>query len=166
MRSRTDARIGSVVHSVRPQGESREQLREVQGGEEEAATESELDVEDEAEKGKRDAHKMTDPRRPSELEVEEHAKTHLPYRSWCRHCFRRRCKNMDHRRGKEGESGHELHMDFGFIGKEKEPGKTATVLVAKERRTKMLLATVVPSKSTGDVSAKWAVAFLREIGCE
>ena len=28
-----------------------------------------------------------DPRQPSEQEREEHEMTHLPFRSWCRHCI-------------------------------------------------------------------------------
>ena len=52
------------------------------------ATESELDEGNEY--GARVAKKMQDPRKPSHAEVDEHMKTHLPYRGWCRHCVRGR----------------------------------------------------------------------------
>ena len=35
--------------------------------------------------------------KPSEREVEEHERTHLPYRSWCKHCVRGRAKSQPHR---------------------------------------------------------------------
>ena len=33
---------------------------------------------------------------PSEAEVEEHELTHLPFRNWCRHCVRAKCKESQH----------------------------------------------------------------------
>ena len=34
----------------------------------------------------RKTEKKQDPREPREEEKLEHEKTHLPFRSWCRHC--------------------------------------------------------------------------------
>ena len=34
---------------------------------------------------------------PSEAEVEQHELTHLPFRSWCRHCVRAKGKENPHR---------------------------------------------------------------------
>ena len=42
------------------------------------------------------AKKMQDPRKPSHAEVDEHMKTHLACRSWCRHCVRGRGKQSPH----------------------------------------------------------------------
>ena len=56
-------------------------------------------------------------------------------------------------------------MDFCFLGDEGEKN-TLTTLVARERNTRMTMATVVPSKSTGNFIGRRIVAFLREIGCE
>ena len=56
-------------------------------------------------------------------------------------------------------------MDVGFPGEE-EGGKMLTVLVAKERLTKMKMASVTPSKSTGNFIARRIVVFMREVGCE
>ena len=56
------------------------------------------DSDEEQESGKRATVKMNDPSMPSKAEREEHEKTHLPYRSWCRHCVLGR--------GKELPTGH------------------------------------------------------------
>ena len=165
-RGKIDKRVGDVVHCVRPCENVRERMRVVYAGLEETETADELETEDEAEKRRRRMQKMADPEKPCAEKVEEHEKVHLPYRSWCRHCVRGRCKNVAHKKGKDEAIGHELHMDFGFIGKEREPGKTATVLVTRERKTKMTLATLVPSKSTGTFVANRLMAFLKEIGLE
>ena len=63
------------------------------------------------------------------------------------------------------EAGPELHMDFAFMGDE-ESEELLTILVAKERTTRMLMSTVVPAKSSVEFAAKRTLAFLREIGCE
>ena len=34
------------------------------------------------------------PNRPSEQEVQEHEKTHLPFRDWCEHCVRGRAETI------------------------------------------------------------------------
>ncbi len=41
-----------------------------------------------------------------------------------------------------------------------------TILVARERATRMTLATALPSKTTGRFVARRVVAFMHEIGCE
>ncbi len=53
------------------------------------ASEGEDDIEaEEVESGQRFTKKLGDPRMPCEAEVKEHEFTHLPIRSWCRHCVR------------------------------------------------------------------------------
>ena len=47
----------------------------------------------------------------------------------------------------EGERP-EVHIDFMFMG-EPDGGRTLTLVVAKERRSNMLMASVVPKKSSG-----------------
>ena len=59
-------------------------------------------------KAERDAKRMKsilDPRKPNEKDVEDHNRTHLPYRNWCPHCVRAKGKDMDHRKAVEGERG-------------------------------------------------------------
>lgn len=127
---------------------------------------SDADDEGEVDRGARKTKKMNDPQKPSKEEVEEHCKTHLPFRSWCRHCVRGRGKEMAHYR-QEGESTmNEVHLDFFFMGLENEPGKTVPILAAKERRSKMVMASVVPKKTTGTFIAKRVLAFMKEVGVE
>ena len=47
--------------------------------------------------GFRSTIKMADPKKPSKEEVEEHWKTHLPYRNWCEVCVRGRGKEDAHK---------------------------------------------------------------------
>ena len=66
--------------------------------------------------GTRRTKRMQDPRKPSPEEVEEHNKTHLPYRCWCRHCLRGRGKELPHCTKKDGNVSNEVHFDFLFHG--------------------------------------------------
>ena len=59
-----------------------------------------------------------------------------------------------------------MHFDFMFMGKEDEPGKLMTTLVVKEKKTKMKMASVVPTKSTGVSIIGRVVAFMKEIGID
>ena len=46
--------------------------------------------------------KKLDPTEPSKEEREEDEKTHLPFRSWCRHCVRRARQGGGMQRSQEG----------------------------------------------------------------
>ena len=55
------------------------------------------DVEDEkAEEGRKSVGRTN---MPTTVEQEEHARTHCPYRSWCRHCAKSRARNSPHGAG-------------------------------------------------------------------
>ena len=51
-----------------------------------------------AEEGRRPLFRKSE-NQPSSQEVEEHMKTHIPFRSWCAHCIRGRRRNSPHRSG-------------------------------------------------------------------
>ena len=57
------------------------------------------------ESGNRKFVRKHDPRQPSQQEKEEHEMTHLPFRSWCRHCIMGRGREEDCRKTMEEESG-------------------------------------------------------------
>ena len=61
---------------------------------------------------------------------------------------------------------HEVHFDFAFMGDENDPGNTVTILVAKEKKTKMTLSTAVPAKSTGKFVVERVWAFLKALGID
>ena len=124
----------------------------------------EADAEEE-EYGIRKTIKRQDPREPNKEEKEEHEKTHIPFRSWCRHCVRGRGKEEACRDAKRGHEVAEVHMDFMFMGDEGSE-KTLAMLVARERSGGMTMATVAPRKSSGECLVKRVMAFMREAGCE
>ena len=100
--------------------------------------------------GNRKVVRKHDPRQPSMQEKEEHEMTHLPFRSWCRHCIMGRGREEDCRNTIEEERQvPEVHLDYMLTGDEKE-GKTLASLVARERVTRAVLSTVVPRKTTGE----------------
>ena len=80
----------------------------LEGGVEDAGGEvAEEVLEDEVDKGVRKPVNMRDPKLPTEEERKEHEMTHLPYRSWCRHCVRGRGKDSAHKtRGGRGSSAN------------------------------------------------------------
>ena len=90
---------------------------------------------------------------PSTEEVRRHNITHMPHRSWCPQCVAGRSKDDAHRKRHEPEEGRgpEVHYDYAFL-RNKEGGEQATVLVGRCRRSKFLVAYVVPSKG---VSEEW-----------
>ena len=160
-------------HVVRPyMKEVKWRIRWVNGGEKEdeegrgvvgeAETGEELEQE---EFGLRKTRVIKDPKAPTQEEREEHEKTHLPFRSWCRHCVRGRGKQLPYFGGAQETALSEVHMDFGFLGKEDEAEKTIPMLVAKERITKMMMAATVPKKTTGNYIRDRVAGFLKEIGC-
>ena len=135
--------------SVRPSSEGKDEIVE----------------DEELESGVRHPLRLQDPLLPTEDERAEHDKSHLPFRSWCRHCVAGKGKEAPCKGIGELPSVPEFHMDFMFMGEEI-GGRTLAFLIVKERLTKVIMGTVVPSKSTGEFVAKRVVAFMKEYGCE
>ncbi len=102
--------------------------------------------------------------RGRECDIQDHNLTHLPFRSWCRHCVRGRGNELPHKKLQDEPGMIELHADLCFLGDENDPGNTVPVFVMRERTTRMTLAAVVPSKSTNAYITKRIVAFMKEIG--
>ena len=88
---------------------------------------------------------------PTLKERQEHERTHLPHRSWCRHCVAARASNPA-QRGRtfptaieEDKDTHQVSSDHCFM--RNQPGmESATILVSKDRATRMVSAHVVPLK--------------------
>ena len=55
-----------------------------------SATSTPQDEDSDEETGMRKMLKKLDPSKPTDEERREHELTHLPFRSWCRHCVRGR----------------------------------------------------------------------------
>ena len=120
---------------------------------------------EEHENGTREVVKLHQPLLPSPAEREEHALTHVPFRSWCEHCVKGRGEEAMHFKSKEQPEQLEVHMDFCFPGEETS-NKKLTILVVRERKTRMTMSSVAPSKSSGEFLAKRVLAFMREIGAD
>ena len=148
-----------------------EERREVDNPPEEDAEEVECGTCGEGidgqEAGRRNTIRVKTPYRPSQEEVDDHDLTHLPYRSWCRHCIRGRGKETGHFQQKtESRTVPEFHMDFCYPGYEESATEYLNVLVVRMRDTRMTMSSVVPSKSVGEYTTNRIVAFLRECGSD
>lgn len=112
--------------------------------------------------------RLEDPRAPSREARAEHDITHVPYRPWCEHRVRGRGKNMAHKAQPDKErSTPAVHIDYCFLGSSEKSQKLLTILVARDRDSKMLMSTVVPRKgSTGAFAAQRLHSFVKELGCE
>ena len=114
------------------------------GGEEDLP-EIQLDVEAEGSEA-REPCILRDPGAPTAAEVEQHYVTHLHFRAWCPACVEGKAKDRPHRKQEVEEEKRlpEIVFDYGFMGAEGED--TIAIQVARDRRTRMLFAHVVPKK--------------------
>ena len=89
---------------------------------------------------------LPDPHQPTLEEIEQHNLTHLPYRSWCRHCVRGRGKS--HAQYKmEAEQSHtvpHVSMDYVFLGQEDE--KALPIVLIRAHSTRVTYSHAVPCK--------------------
>ena len=112
---------------------------------------------------------LRDPGAPTQKEIEEHNVTHLPFRSWCQHCVSGKAQDRPHRTRKEDQEEKqvpEIVFDYGFLGG-KEDEETLAVQVARDRRTQMIFANVVPRKGMiHEHGAKAMVDDLEKLGIQ
>ena len=97
-------------------------------------------------------------RPPSEREVREHNRLHMPYRSWCPICISAKGTDVGHKsqsgRAGECEERREVSLDYCFL-KDAVGGPTATVLVGRDRQSGLYVGHVVPSKGA---ATEWIAA--------
>ena len=88
------------------------------------------------------------PKEPTQQEREEHEATHLPYRSWCKHCVRGRGRSEAHRelQADRQHSAPHVSMDYCFMGQD--GSKCLPILVIRDHASKFVFSHVVPSKGT------------------
>ena len=94
------------------------------------------DVFEESEEAREIPH--TAPKRgkqPTGREIEEHNRTHIPFRSWCKFCDQSAIKN-------------EIAADYCFL-RDVSGGPSQPVLVGRDRRTGMFFAHAVPCAADG-----------------
>ena len=88
------------------------------------------------------------PKEPTQQERDEHEATHLPYRSWCKHCVRGRGRSEAHKQ-LQADSSHtvpHVSMDYCFMGQDE--SKCLPILVIRDHASKFVYSHVVPSKGT------------------
>ena len=121
-----------------------------------------IELEEKVSEEARDPEVLRDPGAPTPKEEAEHYVTHLPFRAWCPHCVSGKAQERHHR--KQDQQGEkqipEVVFDYGFLGG-KEDAETLAVQVARDRRTQMLFAHVVPRK--GMLHDRGAVAMLEDL---
>ena len=124
-------------------------MEDGEGGEDES-------MQEEAEEGRRPCSERA---RISPRARQEHMKTHIPYRSWCDHCVRRKERNDPYRSG-GGRRGPRDHphcaLDYGFL-KANNPDDPADqgsnpILTGAEAKCGLTLAMAVPGKGN---AAPW-----------
>ena len=89
---------------------------------------------------------LVDPKLPSEEEVKKHnLEGHVNFRNWCGICVKSRGRELDHKSsGDQDKSIPEYSFGYCFPGDEF--GFKWTILVGKERSSKVWMATAVPVK--------------------
>ena len=115
--------------------------------------------------GRRVPRKVAEPRMPTQVEIEEHNITHLPYRSWCIHCVRGRGEQAGHLRQEERPENAilEVHMDYCFMGRMSD--EVQPILVARDRDTRMTVSFLVQKKgAVDDYVIRRLLQFFRELG--
>ena len=85
------------------------------------------------------------PTMPTKMEQEEHAQTHCPYRSRCRHCVQARARSSPHRAGEGARKGSEegvgqakvprVAMDYFFMSKADETTSVNPLLVMADEES-------------------------------
>ena len=115
------------------------------------------------ERDEENVKKMIDPRLPSEDEVRDHYRFHIPYRNWCPICVKAKGRDADHTVSDRDRTVSEYCLDYCFPGDEF--GYKLTVLVGKERLTKNWMATAVPTKgASGKFGVDKVLEFFEELG--
>ena len=161
---------------VRPkpkkEGDGMNEVGEEKPGNEEGPREDEgkmeeIDIDDE--EAPATCMPCTEPGKPTKKEIEEHAVTHLPFRSWCPQCVMGKAKDDPHRKVEQEvkEAGMPIvSIDYMYLGKrgeseskEEYESKSSAVptIVMRCHRTKSTFAHVCKNKGASDT---WIVKRL------
>ena len=104
---------------------------------------------------------------PSQKEVEEHNLDHGVFRSWCPHCVKGRAESYGHVKKVQNEGDvPTIGIDYMYMHseQEKEEEKGMPIVVAKDNRTKMIMARVVPSKALDSSAVQSVKRMVERLG--
>ena len=82
--------------------------------EDDVADNEEIQIKDEADTEVERLKHAVDPGQPTSKQIEEHRKTHLPFRLWCKWCILGRGRGFQHRKS-EGSRIPIIGLDYFFI---------------------------------------------------
>ena len=126
----------------------------------------ETDAENEEEENEATAPRvLKDPGQPSQKDIDDHAATHLPFRSWCSECVRGRKNNPAHRRASDFDAGAvpSVHLDYCFLRDGDE--ELLTVVVIRDKISKVVFASAVENKgSTDEKAIQQTAEFIKRLG--
>ena len=87
------------------------------------------------------------PEEPSQAEVENHALTHEPFKSWCSLCNQYRARQDQHSASHHESVGHSVvSFDFGYCSRMDGEVDKQTCLFVHDMATKMMTAIPTPQK--------------------
>ena len=164
------ATVEASLNPIRPNEER--QVRAVQEGEAEGKPE---DVDDKLICGGCKTHDEDDdvrrpkpasrPYTPTREEVYEHEVTHLPFRTWCKHCVFGKGVSSPHVKPDNKEKiGITISFDYCFMVDEEKSEDTPAVLVMWDDNHECLWALPVESKGPIEYVVKWVNDKLDAIG--
>ena len=112
---------------------------------------------------------MSSPGEPTKEERSAHEATHMPFRSWCRHCVRGRGVAAPHRikkkKDKEAEeSSPKICIDSAFLGKEDEEANRHPIIVMHDKRSKAVAGIYAGKKGVVEWVGKWVTEVIEDWG--
>ena len=91
------------------------------------------------------------PNEPTSEERREHEMTHIPFRSWCRHCVRGKAKRQFHslsdQRGQE-KAKNTIYIDYFYMGRREE--ECLPILMIAEELSSRTISLCMPEKGVGN----------------
>ena len=112
---------------------------------------SEVELEQEGFYGSRKPRLLGEPYVPTEQEIEEHNKSHLPWRPWCASCVDGGAVSQPHHPTPDDPLNSRLPhvlMDYFFMGQD--DSKVLPMIGLKERQCKMKFAHMVEEKGPNE----------------
>ena len=122
-----------------------------------------IDIEDEDdEQEARRAKPLRDPGAPSPQDIDAHNITHLPFRARCPACVAGKSRDRAHRTAEPDDlkGVPQVVFDYAFMSAEGDE-ETVAIQVARDRRTRMIFAHLVPRK--GLASMHGAIEMVKDI---
>ena len=95
---------------------------------------------------------LHNPQVVSKEERDEHNRTHMPFRSWCKHCVRGRGRNTMHRKQSKTDEESQVPricMDYFFMSEKDKKDGSNPILVVVDEMTKEKYARAVGQKGLG-----------------